>query len=158
MPMPQNTQPLAISQPFPEADPEPIIRFHTVSSGSITVRILNPLVQTGYTNGDLVSLHASATDGSDDISHEIEWWSSKDGELGHGGLVQKILSLGWHVLTARIANPQSSLDTGTDVSYVEASVTVNVDPVSTPEEPPAPDPKQSSRFLGLFAKDSRQGA
>ncbi len=116
--------------------PQPVEIFgsrNPASSGDIVVTILSPSHLAKVPWSDLVSLRASATDGSDNISHKVRWSSSKDGDLGQGELVQKSLTAGTHVITAKVTRMESPFELGSgNVTVVEATVTVNVDPVPYP--------------------------
>lgn len=69
------------------------------------VTITSPADSGIYTEGELVTLMATATDAEDgDISGNVSWTSSLDGALGTGANISPSLSPGSHTLTASITD------------------------------------------------------
>ncbi len=86
------------------------------------VSISSPPPGTTVTEGETVSLVATATDAEDgDLSPQIDWSSDVDGALGTGASLDvATLSPGPHVLTASVADALGEI--GSDIT----TVTVNV--------------------------------
>jgi hypothetical protein len=107
-------------------------QFHGVGPGTFTdagseecvygapvVTITSPLNDASFASGATVSLEGSATDLEQGaVSAQIAWSSSRDGALGTGASLARVLSAGKHTLTASVTDP-----TGLTGS---AQVTVNV--------------------------------
>lgn len=73
----------------------------TVSNSSPVITISLPVNNDNFTDTDLISLQAVATDLEDgDISAGIQWSSDIDGVLGIGDFIGATLSAGTHVITA----------------------------------------------------------
>jgi len=91
----------------------------TVTNTAPTVTIDAPLDNADFTIADSILFQGSATDTEDgDLSANIQWSSSIDGNLGAGSIVNTALSTGAHTITASVT------DTGGLVS--NDSVSVNI--------------------------------
>jgi len=83
-----------------------------------TVSISSPFDSSVFVEGETISLEATASDFEDgDLSSAISWQSNIDGALGTGSVVQSVLSLGTHILTATV----------TDSANQTVSTVVNID-------------------------------
>jgi hypothetical protein len=70
-----------------------------------TVTIVSPNEPNAFVLKSPVRLEATAADPEDgDVSYKIAWSSSKDGGLGTGSIVSKVLSPGLHTLTASVTD------------------------------------------------------
>ncbi len=92
-----------------------------------TVSITAPAPSSNFVQGRLVTFSGTATDPEQgDLSANITWTSSRDGNLGTGGVVSTTgLTVGTHVITARILDNRSLQGTAT----VTITVEVNDPPV-----------------------------
>ncbi len=91
--------------------------------GAPVVTISTPTPGQSFASGASVSLVASATDLEQGlISSQLEWSSSRDGELGTGAALSVVLSSGYHLLTASVSD-----ETGLTGS-AQVSVTVALPP------------------------------
>jgi hypothetical protein len=111
-------------------------QFHGVGPGTFTdsgseecvygapaVAISSPANDATFPSGSTVSLQGSATDlEQGNVSAQLAWTSSRDGALGTGASLSRVLSSGKHVLTASVTD-QTDL-TGS----AQVTVTVNVPP------------------------------
>jgi hypothetical protein len=87
-----------------------------------TVSISAPASDTTVTIGESVTFTASAADAEDgDLTAAIVWSSDIDGALGSGASVAATLTLGSHVVEARVVDADGAADT--------ASIVVTVDVV-----------------------------
>jgi len=106
-------------------------QFHPVAGGSFTdtgseecvygapvVTITSPTEGALFGFGANVSLSASATDLEQGVvSSQIQWTSSRDGALGTGASLSRVLSVGSHVLTASVVD-QTDLQGSAQVSVI----------------------------------------
>ena len=91
----------------------------TVTNSVPVITINSPVNNDNFTDAELVSLQALATDKEDgDISANIQWSSDVDGVLGVGNILNTILSVGTHLITA------TSVDSG--LMSVEDSISINI--------------------------------
>lgn len=67
------------------------------------VTIISPL-QTSFSTDTPVTFTARANDEVAGLTDQIQWSSSIDGELGTGGTIIKVLSLGMHTILAKVAD------------------------------------------------------
>ncbi|MDQ8203588.1 PQQ-dependent sugar dehydrogenase [Pelagicoccus sp. SDUM812003] len=75
------------------------------SNSEPTVQITSPTEGQRFLDTDTITLTATATDAEDgDLSSEIIWVSSIDGELASGASAEVALSLGAHEITAATAD------------------------------------------------------
>ena len=95
-----------------------------------TVVINLPANNTGFAMAENITFQASADDVEDgNISSQISWASSIDGNLGGGNIIDVVLTSGSHLITVSV--------TDSDGNLVDASITVNVNsnPVVTINSP-----------------------
>ena len=86
--------------------------------------------------GTPIGLAGSATDQEDgNLSGSVTWISSRDGQLGTGASIQRVLSVGNHTITAKIADSQGAS------AQAQRNITVEAAPVA-PALDPTPDPAQ----------------
>jgi hypothetical protein len=82
-----------------------------------TVNIRAPLDRATLGIREVVRFEGSAVDAEDgDLTYKIVWASSRDGEVGTGGVFSRTLSAGEHTITASVM----------DSSGATASARVNV--------------------------------
>ena len=73
--------------------------------GAPVVTITSPTPNASFASGASVSLVASATDLEQGVvSSQIAWSSNRDGALGTGASLSKVLSTGNHTLTASVTD------------------------------------------------------
>ena len=108
---------VTLSRDFTVVDP--------ANNSAPTVSISSPSNNSVFETGDAISFNASATDEEDgDISSDITWSSSIDGNLGTGASVNSSsLSVGTHTITATVTD---SLNASGSASL---TVVVNAAPV-----------------------------
>jgi hypothetical protein len=69
------------------------------------VQILTPSSGVSFGEGASLTFSGSASDKEDgDIGYRLAWISSRDGDLGTGPSIQRVLSTGSHVVTARVTD------------------------------------------------------
>jgi hypothetical protein len=91
----------------------------TVTNSAPVITINSPVDNDSFTDTELVSLQAIATDEEDgDISASIQWSSDLDGVLGVGAIFNTSLSVGTHLITA------ASVDSGS--MSADNSISINV--------------------------------
>ncbi|MEW5938585.1 MAG: S8 family serine peptidase [Chloroflexota bacterium] len=94
----------------------------TDASGNIPplLNITSPLNNSAFTQGDTVTFNGTATDTVDgDLSASIQWQSSINGPLGTGASVStSTLSLGTHIITARVTDSGGLTSTKTIRIYI----------------------------------------
>ncbi len=103
-----------------------------VTDGNIdaapTVSITSPTDGASFASGESISFSGTATDAEDgDLTANLVWTSSLDGQIGTGGSFSAILSDGTHVITATVTD--SAGNTGSDsvtVHVVNAAPTVSI--------------------------------
>ncbi len=89
-----------------------------------SLTIASPANGASVQQGNSISLQATATDAEDgNLSNSISWTSSRDGALGTGASLSKVLSVGGHTITASI------VDSGGLNAVRSVSVTVTATPV-----------------------------
>jgi hypothetical protein len=104
--------------------------------GAPVVTIASPVHNTTFPSGATVNLQGSATDlEQGNASAQLAWTSSRDGELGTGASLSRVLSAGQHVLTASVTD-QTGL-TGSAQLTVKVSVPPGVGCGLGPELLPA---------------------
>ena len=99
----------------------------------VHVEIVKPKDGATVAAGAPVRLRAKARVGSQDLSHEVRWRSSRDGSLGQGRVVEAELSIGEHTLRATIRRPASR--PGKATRDATARVTVNVSDPNKASDP-----------------------
>jgi hypothetical protein len=73
--------------------------------GAPVVTITSPLHDANFPSGATVSLQGSASDLEQGaVSAQLAWTSSRDGALGTGASLSRVLSAGQHVLTASVTD------------------------------------------------------
>ncbi len=98
-----------------------MVTVNPVGGNAPVVVITSPVNGSMVDEGVAVTLAASAMDVEDgDLTAAIVWSSSLDGNLGTGGNLMRVLSVGQHTLTASVTD--SSMLTSTD----NVTVTVNM--------------------------------
>lgn len=84
-----------------------------------TVIISTPASGASFTQGATVTMSGTASDSQQgDVSAQLNWTSDRDGVLGSGTPLQRVLSIGTHVLTA------SATDSGGLTGSASVQVTV----------------------------------
>jgi hypothetical protein len=82
-----------------------VIPVHSLQGSAPTLRIDTPVDTARFSSGADVIFSAAAHDVEDgDLSSRIVWSSSRDGWLGTGGLLHRVLSDGAHVITATVTD------------------------------------------------------
>jgi hypothetical protein len=91
------------------------VQVEIVQNAVPTVTITAPSQDTTVAAGTPLNLVGSAADPEDgDLSGSIEWSSSTDGALGSGAsLTTSSLALGWHTITASVADGAGQTATAT---------------------------------------------
>jgi len=91
----------------------------TVTNTSPTVSIDVPANNINYATGSNVLFQATANDAEDgDLSSSVLWTSSIDGALGSGNIINSVLTLGSHQITASATDSFSTT--------VTSNITVNI--------------------------------
>lgn len=91
------------------------------TSGNASLTILSPSNGTSITVGDNLTLIGQAEEGDVDLSNGISWSSNIDGELGVGGSISVILTIGEHNITSLIVGSNNIEVTQTiSVAVIEA--------------------------------------
>jgi hypothetical protein len=99
-----------------------------------SVAISSPSSGATVSEGSPVNLAGSASDQEDgNLSSSVTWLSSRDGQLGTGASIQRVLSVGSHTITARVTDTQGA------TAQAQRAVTVEAAPVD-PGDEPDPDP------------------
>ena len=97
------------------------------------VAISSPTSGATVSEGTSVSLAGSASDQEDgNLSGNVAWLSSRDGQLGTGASLQRVLSVGSHTITASVADSNGA------TAQAQRSVTVEAAPIE-PATDPTPD-------------------
>lgn len=69
------------------------------------VRISSPSSGSSFADGSTLTFSGTASDPEDgSLGSAIVWTSSRDGEIGRGSSVQRVLSAGSHTITARVTD------------------------------------------------------
>ncbi len=91
------------------------------------VLIASPEDGASLDNGQTVELAGSALDEDGNLSHDLAWTSTLDGDLGTGSVVATTLSLGTHEITASVADSAGNVGSATvSVGVVDATPEVTV--------------------------------
>ncbi len=102
--------------------------------------ITSPVEGTHYGAAVAVEFAGSATDYDDgDLTASIQWFSDRDGALGSGGSIFRILTEGDHLITAMVN------DSGGLTGY--ASVNITIDPANTEPSVTISTPASGSSFV-----------
>ena len=98
-----------------------------------TIGINSPANNAEFTEGASVTFSGSASDDEDgNISANIVWSSSRDGNIGTGSSVNtSSLSFGTHTITATITDSAGADDTASIVVVVNEQSNVNIAPQAT---------------------------
>jgi len=89
-----------------------------------SVSISSPVNNASFASGTSISFAGSATDAEQgNLTANLVWTSSRDGQIGTGGAFSAVLSDGTHTITAAV--------TDTNGLTGNASITVVVEPVSS---------------------------
>ena len=92
------------------------------------VTINSPVNGTNFLSGTTVLLAGTASDEDGDLTASLSWSSSKDGFLGTGGSLPKVLTDGTHTITASATDSKGktgSSSVGITVGCVPTQVTVS---------------------------------
>jgi subtilisin len=112
--------------------PEPLLNIPALIGGvdlEFHVTIHSPLDGAIFDSGAPLDFQATATVNAEDWTASILWTSSIDGLFGQGGVVQKGLNDGTHIITASVTDSATSFSGW-------ASATITVGEASGPVEPP----------------------
>lgn len=106
----------------------PIATIHIIVSNQNSAPVITvstPEVESSFVQGEIVTFSANAIDEEDgDISNSISWLSNLDGLLGEGKIIEKSLSIGEHIITAK------AIDSQNEISSISFNVTVLEEDIS----------------------------
>ena len=94
------------------------------------VSITSPSSGATVTEGTATNLSGSANDQEDgNLSAYVSWRSSRDGSLGTGASLTRVLSAGTHTITASVTDSKGA------TTQAQRTITVETAPVQTPPPP-----------------------
>ena len=94
-----------------------------------TVAITDPTNASSFPEGTAIPFAGSASDREDgNLGASISWSSSRDGQMGVGASLQKVLSVGSHTITASVVDSRGASS--------QSQHTVNVEPAASVPPPP----------------------